>query len=126
MNVVPITTGQDFGDGQLSKTIVSQMLAVVHADTDRTGFTQEEIASILALVFPSHVPANATQNLGIQRIDVSIGTIQNDSNAVSRSEGITDGWVYTGSALFSISYAITMTLTAGCVQFCDTSVCFLE
>ena len=116
-----------FGDGAKTKGLAMNMVMVVYGDRNRLKMTNEELAALIYVYFPSEVPQNIRVQLtGLERLTISPTSTNNNSIQVQQAEGIE---CHPENILFTINYTINELINTNCIAACDytfqsDSLCF--
>lgn len=111
-------TARQYGDGNKSTKVVTQMSVIVFANRTKLGIQQEVLANYILAAMPTNINRAILLEESLSDCTIDVLKINFDSSGLYKREYLTESKLKPHQMLFEISYQITYTFNSDCVKTC--------
>lgn len=110
--------GRQYGDGNKSTKVVTQMSVIVFANRTKLGIQQEVLANYILAAMPTNINRAILLEESLSDCTIDVLKINFDSSGLYKREYLTESKLKPHQMLFEIGYQITYTFNSDCVKTC--------
>lgn len=115
------TKPSGFGD-DYDLQVVTELQLIIFCNTKLSGFTKENLETILVFNMPQRLPAATISELGIKNCQILVVSSNTNPQQIFNQEFPKSKYFLTeGITMFSINYRVTLTYDQSCVAKCACS-----